>query len=58
MNRKEFINSAFRYGMLTVIVGLVAFLATNRKTTPEPVCDNDFACGRCSKRENCTIEKK
>jgi len=58
MNRKEFLNSAARYGILALIVGLVAFLAFNRKATPEPVCDNDFACGRCSKHDHCKIEKK
>jgi len=58
MNRKEFINTAARYGILALLALLVAFLFTNRKTVQEEVCTNDFRCGGCSKRDNCTIEKK
>lgn len=58
MNRKEFINSAGRYGLLALLALMAVFLVTNRKTTVEEVCNNDFACGNCSKRDNCNIEKK
>jgi len=58
MNRKEFINTAARYGILALLALLVAFLFTNRKTTQEEVCSNDYRCGGCSKRDNCNIEKK
>jgi hypothetical protein len=58
MNRKEFINTVGRYGILALLALLAAFLLTNRKTTVEEVCTNDGRCGGCSKRDNCTIEKK
>ena len=58
MDRKEFLNSFGRYGLLALIVGLAVFLIAKRKTTVEEVCELDYACGRCSKRESCTIERK
>jgi hypothetical protein len=58
MNRKEFINNSVRYGILALLVGLIAFFVTNRKTTVEKQCTNDLACGNCGKRENCNIKKK
>ena len=58
MNRKEFINTAGRYGILALLALLATFLLTNRKTTVEEQCTNDLACGNCGKRENCNIKKK
>lgn len=58
LTRKEFITTAGRYGILALLALLAAFLITNRKTTVEEVCTNDYRCGSCSKRDNCNIEKK
>jgi hypothetical protein len=58
MNRKEFINTAGRYGILALLALLAVFLFSNRKTTVEEVCTNDYRCGGCSKRDKCKIEKK
>ncbi len=58
MNRKEFFTITGRYGLLALLALLAAFLITNRKTTVEEVCTNDFKCGGCSKHDKCTIEKK
>jgi len=58
MNRKEFINTTARYGILALLFLLAVFLVTSRKTTAEEKCTNDFACGNCNKRNNCKIEKK
>jgi hypothetical protein len=58
MNRKEFLTNFGRYGLLALIAGLAVFLIAKRKTTAEEVCELDYACGRCSKRDNCTIERK
>lgn len=58
MNRKEFINTAGRYGILILLALLSGFLLTRRKTTVEEVCTNDGRCGGCSKRDHCNIEKK
>lgn len=58
MNRKEFIDTAGRYGLLAIIALLVAFLFSRRNATGEEVCTNDYRCGGCNKRDNCRIEKK
>jgi|GEM_PF-2155804 len=57
MNRKEFLKTLARYGLLALIVFLGVFLMTNRKTKVEEECTNDFRCRGCSKRENCTIDE-
>jgi hypothetical protein len=57
MNRKEFLKTLARYGLLALIVFLGIFLVANRKTKVEEECTNDFRCGGCSKKENCTIDK-
>jgi len=57
MNRKEFLKTSARFGLLAVIVFLGVFLVTNRKTKVEEECDKNFECRGCGKRENCTIDK-
>lgn len=56
MNRKEFLKTLARYGLLALIVFLGVFLVTNRKTKVEEECTNNFECRGCSKRENCKIK--
>ncbi len=57
LTRKDFISALGRYTLLALIVFLAIFLLTNRKTTVEEECSNDFKCGNCSKHDNCNIDK-
>lgn len=57
MNRKEFLNSLMRYGIVAMMLGLVAFFLLKRETTGEQACNSDFACSRCRKQGKCEIEK-
>jgi hypothetical protein len=57
MNRKEFLKTLARYGLLALIAFLGIFLFTNRKTKVDEECTNNFECRGCSKRDHCTIDK-
>jgi hypothetical protein len=56
MNRKEFLKTVARYGLLALIVALGVFLMTNRETKVEEECNRNFECRGCGKRENCKIK--
>jgi large-conductance mechanosensitive channel len=57
MNRKEFLNTVVRCGLLALIVFMGVFLVTNRKTKVEEECDKNFECRNCNKRDDCKIDK-
>jgi hypothetical protein len=57
MNRKDFLMSVARFGILAMMLGLVAFFLFKRETTGQHACNSDFACSRCNKQGKCEIEK-
>ncbi|MGF7138291.1 hypothetical protein [Roseimarinus sediminis] len=59
MDRKEFLNQVFRYGILGAIVLLTGFLFLNRKVErSSEACAANFACKNCGKYSACNLPEK
>lgn len=58
MNRKQFIQSFFRYGILGGIMVLIGFILLKRKVSIESRCNENFACKNCNKYSACSLPEK
>jgi hypothetical protein len=58
MNRKEFLNSVFRYGIAGSILLLTGFLFVRRKVTSSNQCTENVACKKCRKYSECKLPEK
>jgi len=56
LNRKQFIQSFIRYGILGGILVLVGFILMKRPVTVENTCTENFACKNCKKYSKCNIK--
>jgi hypothetical protein len=55
MNRREFINSLIRNGLLTILGILSVFLIFKPASTE--ICELNFACKNCQINKNCNLEE-
>ena len=54
MNRKTFITSLVRYGLLTALLAVSGFLLKKSHNNPENCVENPF-CKSCGEWDHCTL---
>jgi hypothetical protein len=54
LDRRGFLGSVARTGILSVLIGGSAFLLARKKETGE-ACNLDFVCGNCRKNRYCKL---
>lgn len=55
MNRKDFLNSWIRTGILGAFLLLTGFFATRGKISGSDDCPADFQCRACKKLSKCNL---